>query len=271
MQLLSERQQKIASKLKHQLRPVDPLDACSAIMEIVPGVGGDESCLFVEILFQIYTKYAKQRHWEIELVELQTGNQGGFKTLTLGIKGKGVYGILRHESGTHKIQRISPTDSAKRMHTSAAMVIVFPEIESQEITLNKSDVRVDRFRSGGPGGQATNKIETGVRLTHLPTGIVVRCEGRSQHANLNRAWQILDSRVRDYHHQIEAQKQASQRKCIVGSGDRSQRIRTYNFPQNRVTDYRGPVTVNLEDILAGELDLLESARTTEPPMESESP
>jgi len=242
--------------LRQQLTPVNPDHQKNAVIEIVPGVGGDESCLFVQILFDIYSRYSRQQGWDLEELDLQHGNQGGFKYLAFVVKGRGAYGKLRFESGTHKIQRISPTDSAKRMHTSAATVIVFPEIEDVEITINKADVRVDKFRSQGPGGQNVNKVETGIRLTHIPTNIVVRCEGRSQHQNLMRAWQILNSRVTSFFAEKIALEQAQQRKEIVGTGDRSQRVRTYNYPQNRVTDFRGPITVTLESILSGQLQLI---------------
>jgi len=208
------------------------------VIEIQAGVGGDESSLFVEILFKMYAKYAKKQNWEIELLDVGHGNQGGFKYISFSIDGFGSYHLLKNESGTHKIQRVSPTDSAKRVHTSAATVIVFPEINEIAYPLKKEDVSVERMRSSGPGGQAVNKLETAVRLTHEPTKISVRCESRSQHANLERAWTILRSRVADYFRVIEEEKQAKQRVELRGSGSRSGCIRTYNFPQDRFTDHR---------------------------------
>ena len=227
---------RLEAEIDNILKP--PVSQANAIIEIQAGVGGDESSLFVELLFGMYTRYAKKRGWEVEITDVSHGNQGGFKNISLMIEGSGAYNSFKHESGTHKIQRVSPTDSAKRMHTSAATVVVFPEIADVDYSINKSDVKVEKTHSSGPGGQNVNKVETAIRLTHLPTNINVRCEGRSQHANLERAWKIITSRVSEYYRILEEEKQAKQRAELRGTGSRSGCIRTYNFPQDRFTDHR---------------------------------
>lgn len=228
------------SNLENQISEIlkPKVSTANAILELQAGVGGDESSLFVEMLFIMYLKYAKKRNWSVEITDIGHGNQGGFKYISCIIEGKGAYDAFQHESGSHKIQRVSPTDTAKRVHTSAATVVVFPEANVIDTSINKVDVKVEKTHSSGPGGQNTNKVETAIRLTHLPTNINVRCEGRSQHANLERAWKILASRVIDHYRIIEEEKLSQQRRQLRGDGSRGGCIRTYNFPQDRFTDHR---------------------------------
>jgi len=244
--------QRLAEEIGAILRP--PVSQANAIIEIQAGVGGDESSLFVEMLFGMYVRYAKKQGWEVEITDISHGNQGGFKNISLIIEGKGPYAAFKSESGSHKIQRVSPTDAAKRMHTSAASVVVLPEIDEVDYKINKIDVSIEKTHSSGPGGQNVNKVETAIRLTHLPTSINVRCEGRSQHANLERAWKILTSRVADHYRNIEEERAAKQRAELRGDGSRSGCIRTYNFPQDRFTDHRlNKSWFGLEKILQGNI------------------
>lgn len=231
--LLSNLEKQISDILKPKT------SSFNAIVEIQAGTGGDESSLFVEILFTMYAKYAKKQNWNVEITDLNDGNQGGFKYISCVIEGSGSYDAFKNESGSHKIQRVSPTDTAKRVHTSAATVIVLPEIEISRIEVKKSDVKVDTFRAGGPGGQSQNMTDSGVRLTHLPTGIVVSIrDGKSQTQNKIRAWKILVSRIDDFHRSKEEEKQITQQRELRGDGSRGGCIRTYNFPQDRFTDHR---------------------------------
>lgn len=238
----------------------------NTIIEIQAGEGGDESCLFASILFEMYSKFAKKKGWTIEINDFNGGNQGGFKKISFVIEGPGAYGFLRYESGNHKIQRVSPTDTSKRMQTSIASVVVMPESETQEIKINKQDVKMDTFRSGGPGGQAQNKTESGVRLTHLPTGTVVSIrEGRSQTKNLIRAWKLLDSQIIEQHRKNQADRHQEAKQDLRGDGSRGGCIRTYNFPQDRLTDHRIGLTLhNLDKLLAGNIEeLLETLQNKE--------
>jgi peptide chain release factor 1 len=256
LETLRASQEETTTRLQNLLRVEDPLNTKNAIIEIQAGVGGDESALFVEILFGMYARYAKKQGWEVEITDTSEGNQGGFKNISFIVEGLNAYSSFRFESGTHKIQRISPTDSAKRMHTSAASVVVFPEEDFPSITLNKNDVRVDTFCSGGPGGQHQNVTKSGVRLTHLPTNIVVSLrDGRHQRQNYARAWNILSSRINSFHKEQQEEKLDSQRRNLRGTGVRSGCIRTYNFPQDRFTDHRYNYSWHgLEKIFAGNLD-----------------
>jgi peptide chain release factor 1 len=225
------------------------------VMEIRAGTGGDEAALFARKLYEMYKKYAELRGWKVEVLDVSPTELGGFKEVTLALAGDGVYRELRYESGGHRVQRVPETEAKGRIHTSAATVAVLPEPEDVEIDLKPDDYRKDIFHASGPGGQHVNKTASAVRLTHYETGIVVSMQDeKSQHKNLAKAVRILKSRLYDFYQQQEHEKRASERKSLVGSGDRSQRIRTYNFPENRVTDHRINLTLyKLDQILAGAL------------------
>ena len=225
------------------------------VMEIRAGTGGDEAALFARDLYEMYKKYAELRGWKVEVLDVSPTELGGFKEATLGLEGDGVYRELRYESGGHRVQRVPETEAKGRIHTSAATVAVLPEPEDVEINLKSDDYRKDIFHASGPGGQHVNKTASAIRLTHYETGIVVSMQDeKSQHKNLAKAIRILKSRLYDFYQQQEDAKRASERKSLVGSGDRSQRIRTYNFPENRVTDHRINLTLyKLDQILAGAL------------------
>ncbi len=231
------------------------------VMEIRAGTGGDEAALFAGTLFAMYKKYAETMRWKIEVMDASHTELGGFKDLTLGIEGEGVYRELQYESGGHRVQRVPETETKGRIHTSAATVAVLPEPEDVEVELKPDDYRVDKFHASGPGGQSVNKTTSAIRLTHFETGIQVQCQDeKSQHKNLAKALRVLKSRLYDRKQQEEHDKRADQRKTLVGSGDRSQRIRTYNFPENRLTDHRIGLTLyKLDQILAGNLSLVSSA------------
>lgn len=225
------------------------------VMEIRGGTGGDEAALFARDLYEMYKYHAETKGWRVEIIEMSATELGGFKEITLGLEGEGVYRELQYESGGHRVQRVPQTETQGRIHTSAATVAVMPEPEDLEIEIKPDDYRLDKFCASGPGGQHVNKTESAVRLTHLETGIVVQCQDeKSQHKNLAKALRVLKSRVYEAKRQIEDQKRADERRSLVGSGDRSQRIRTYNFPENRVTDHRIGLTLyKLDQILAGNL------------------
>jgi peptide chain release factor 1 len=225
------------------------------VMEIRGGTGGDEAALFARDLYEMYKYHAESKGWRVEVIELSATELGGFKEITLGLEGEGVYRELQYESGGHRVQRVPQTETQGRIHTSAATVAVMPEPEDVEIVIRPEDYRLDKFCASGPGGQHVNKTESAVRLTHLETGIVVQCQDeKSQHKNLAKALRVLKSRVYEAKRQIEDQKRADERRTLVGSGDRSQRIRTYNFPENRITDHRIGLTLyKLDQVLAGNL------------------
>ncbi len=225
------------------------------IMEIRAGTGGDEAALFARNLFEMYKHHAETKRWKIEIMDASATELGGFKEISLAIEGEGVYRELQYESGGHRVQRVPSTETQGRVHTSAATVAVMPEPEDVEVNLTSADYRLDKFSASGPGGQHVNRTESAVRLTHHETGIVVQCQDeKSQHKNLAKAIRVLKSRIYDHHQQQEIQKRADQRKSLVGSGDRSQRIRTYNFPQNRLTDHRIGFTLHkLDQVIAGDL------------------
>ncbi len=225
------------------------------VMEIRAGTGGDEAALFARDLFVMYKKYAEAKNWKVEILDASPTELGGFKELQLGFSGPGVFRELQYESGGHRVQRVPETETKGRIHTSAATVAVLPEPEDVEINLKPDDYRVDKFHASGPGGQHVNKTESAIRLTHYETGIQVQCQdGKSQHKNLAQALRVLKSRLYDRKQQEEHDKRADQRKTLVGSGDRSQRIRTYNFPENRLTDHRINLTLyKLDQIIAGDL------------------
>jgi peptide chain release factor 1 len=247
-------------RLEHQLNelltPTDPLDDRDAIVEIRAGTGGDEAALFAADLFRMYTRYSERRGWKIEILALSEGTLGGLKEAVFAARGPKAYGTLRYESGVHRVQRVPVTEAQGRIHTSAATVAVLPEAEEVDVKIEDKDLRIDVFRSSGPGGQSVNTTDSAVRITHLPTGLVVQCQDqKSQLQNKIKALEILRSRLLD---RIVAEQEAArahERRTQVGTGDRSAKIRTYNFPQNRVTDHRIHYTVhNLSEVLDGKLD-----------------
>ena len=256
IQNLSEQKGAIENELKLLLIPKDPNDEKNVIVEIRAGVGGDEAALFAGELIRLYTRFAERNRWKTEILTANEIGIGGYKEAVLLISGKGAYSRLKYESGTHRVQRVPETESGGRIHTSAATVAVLPEAEDVEIEINQNDLRIDVFRSSGNGGQSVNTTDSAVRITHLPTGIVISCQDeKSQLKNKDKAMKILKAKL----YEIELQKQneaiAENRKTQVGSGDRSERIRTYNFPQGRVTDHRINLTLyKLDEIMNGDLD-----------------
>ncbi|MFK8111541.1 MAG: peptide chain release factor 1 [Rubripirellula sp.] len=231
------------------------------VMEIRAGTGGDEAALFARDLFEMYRRYAEQRGWKTEVMDGSPTEMGGFKEVTLTLEGESVFRDLAYESGGHRVQRVPETETQGRVHTSAATVAVMPEPEDIEVDLKSDDYRVDKFGASGPGGQHVNKTESAIRLTHHETGIVVQCQDeKSQHKNLAKALRVLKARIYEKKREEEAAKQSEQRKGLIGSGDRSQRIRTYNFPQNRLTDHRINLTLyKLDQIIAGDLTAVTEA------------
>lgn len=252
---------KDAEDIKISLLPKDPNEDNNVIMEIRAGAGGDEAALFGTELMRMYRHYAENNRWKIEEVNMNYTELGGAKELVFMITGKGVWGKLKFESGVHRVQRVPETESQGRVHTSTVTVAVLPEAQDVEVTLNENDIKVDTYRSGGAGGQHVNKTESAIRMTHIPTGIVVECQDeRSQIKNREKALKVLKSRVYDYY-QSQAQKEyAENRRAQVGTGDRSERIRTYNFPQGRVTDHRIGLTLySLDKFMLGDMDEMISA------------
>ena len=252
---LNNKKNQIEEEIKVLLIPKDPDDEKSVILEIRAGTGGDEAAIFAGDLLRMYQLYSEKNNWSFNLISSNEGTSGGFKEIVSSVEGEDVYGKLKFEAGTHRVQRVPETETQGRVHTSAATVAVLPEAEDVELEINTADIRKDTFRASGAGGQHVNKTESAVRLTHEPTGVVVECQdGRSQHANYDKAMKVLRSKL----YEIEIKKQneelAGKRKTMVGSGDRSDKIRTYNFPQGRVTDHRIGYTVyNLSDVISGEL------------------
>ncbi len=247
----------LQAELQRMLLPKDPDDARNAFIEIRAGTGGDESALFAGDLTRLYTRYAQTRGWRVEVMSESPAELGGYKEVVLRVEGDDVYGRLRFESGGHRVQRVPVTETQGRIHTSAATVAVMPEPDETEvITLNPADLRIDTFRASGAGGQHINKTDSAVRVVHLPTGIVAECQdGRSQHANKAKALQVLQARLQDKERSERAAKEAATRKGLIGSGDRSDRIRTYNFPQGRLTDHRINLTLyKLALVIEGDLD-----------------
>ena len=255
----------LEQKLRIQLLPKDSADERSAILEVRAGTGGDEAALFAADLFRMYTRYAEMKGWKVELISLSENDLGGYKEVVASITGKGVFARLKFESGVHRVQRIPVTETSGRIHTSAATVAVLPEAEDVAFELKDSELRIDRMRAGGAGGQHVNKTESAIRITHLPTGIMVVSAEKSQHQNLRLAMQVLRSRLYEIERQKAADDRAQARKDQVGSGDRSQRIRTYNFPQGRVSDHRINLTLHkLDAVLDGSaLDELVDALITD--------
>ncbi len=266
-QELSEAEEKIkvvSEELKILLLPKDPNDEKNVIVEIRGGTGGDEAALFAADLMRMYSMYAETKRWKLDILNSNPTDIGGYKEISFSIEGQGAYSKFKFESGVHRVQRVPETESGGRIHTSAVTVAVLPEVEEVEVEINQNDLRIDVFRAGGPGGQCVNTTDSAVRITHLPTGIVVSCQDeKSQHKNKDKAMKILRSRIYD---EMEAQRHkeiADERKMQVGSGDRSERIRTYNFPQGRVTDHRINLTLyKLEQVLDGNMDELIDALIT---------
>ena len=260
----------LGAELQRMLLPRDPDDERTAFIEIRAGTGGDESALFAGDLARMYTRYAANQGWRVEVMSEAPAELGGYKEVVLRIEGEGAYGRLRFESGGHRVQRVPVTETQGRIHTSAATVAVMPEPdEAEAITLNPADLRIDTFRASGAGGQHINKTDSAVRVVHLPTGIVAECQdGRSQHANKAKALQVLQARLQEKERSERAAKEAATRKGLIGSGDRSDRIRTYNFPQGRLTDHRINLTLYklalvMEGDLSDVIDALRAAREAE--------
>jgi peptide chain release factor 1 len=254
----------LKSELDELLLPPDPLDDRDVIMEIRAGTGGDEAALFAADLFRMYTRFAERRRWKVEVLELHEGNMGGLKEAVLAIHGERAYGVLRHESGVHRVQRVPETEAQGRIHTSAATVAVLPEAEEIDVRIEDKELKIDVFRSSGPGGQSVNTTDSAVRVTHLPTGLVVQCQDqKSQLQNKLRALEVLRARLLDRMVAEQEAARSRERRAMVGTGDRSAKIRTYNFPQNRVTDHRINFTLHaLADVLDGELsELMDQLQT----------
>jgi peptide chain release factor 1 len=262
---LEPRVAELEQELRVHLLPKDAADEKSVIVEVRAGTGGDEAALFAADLFRMYSRYAEQHGWKTEVISLSESDLGGFKEVVASISGKGVFARLKYESGVHRVQRVPVTEASGRIHTSAATVAVLPEAEDIDLEIRPEDIRIDTMRAGGAGGQHVNKTESAVRITHLPTGIIVVSAEKSQHQNRRLAMQVLRSRLYELERQKAAESRAAQRKGQVGSGDRSQRIRTYNFPQGRVTDHRIGLTLHkLDEVLEGTaLDELIDALVTE--------
>ena len=256
----------LEERLKELLVPEDPNDTKNFIMEIRGGTGGEEAALFASDLHRMYTRYAERKGWKVDLMDWNETGKGGFKEVVFAVSGDGAYGFMKFESGVHRVQRVPETEAQGRVHTSAASVVVLPEVEDVEIEINPADLEFDTYRSGGKGGQNVNKVETAVRITHKPSGIVVACQQeRSQFQNRERAMKMLRSKLYEAKMNEQTASVAATRKSMIKSGDRSDKIRTYNFPQNRVTDHRIGLTLyNLAQIIDGDLDeLIEKLRVAD--------
>jgi len=254
----------LVEELRKQLIPKDPLADRAAVVEIRAGTGGDEAGLFAGDLFRMYSRYAEKHRWKIEILDISEGERGSIKEVVFVVRGSNAYGVLRSESGVHRVQRVPATESQGRIHTSAATVAVLPEAEDIDIDIKDEDIRVDVYRSSGPGGQSVNTTDSAVRITHIPTGVVVTCQDeKSQIKNKAKALKVLRSRLLDAKIAAQEAERARERKMQVGTGDRSGKIRTYNFPQSRVTDHRiGFTAHNLQEVLDGYLDeLLDALKT----------
>jgi peptide chain release factor 1 len=253
----SEREE-LEAELRKLLAPRDPRDDKHAVLEVRAGTGGDEAALFAADLFRMYSRYAEARGWQVEILSLSQTDAGGIKEVAAAVAGKGAFGRLRYESGVHRVQRVPITEAQGRIHTSTATVAVLPEAEEADVQIQEKDLRIDVYRSSGPGGQSVNTTDSAVRVTHLPTGMIVTCQDeKSQHKNKARALKVLRARLYDLEQQRLAQERAAERRGQIGSGDRSERIRTYNFPQNRVTDHRIGLTLHkLDRVIEGELEEL---------------
>ena len=248
----------LEKKIKIQLTPRDPNDKKNVIVEIRAGAGGDEAALFAGVLHRLYTKYAETRKWKHIVLSSNRLGIGGFKEIIFGIEGEGVYGIMKYESGVHRVQRVPATESQGRIHTSTATVAVLPEVEEVEVEIDPNELRIDVFRSSGPGGQSVNTTDSAVRVTHIPTGMIVSCQDeKSQLQNKDKALKILRARLKEEEERKQKDQQTENRRTQIGTGDRSERIRTYNYPQGRITDHRIKLTLyRLDEILEGDLDEL---------------
>ncbi|HMA89552.1 MAG TPA: peptide chain release factor 1 [Burkholderiales bacterium] len=258
--------EKLEAELQKVLLPRDPNDERNTFLEIRAGTGGDESALFAGDLFRMYARYAERQGWQVEIMSESPSELGGYKEVIARIIGQGVYSRLKFESGGHRVQRVPETEAQGRIHTSACTVAVLPEADAiNDVVLNQAELRIDTYRASGAGGQHVNKTESAIRVTHLPTGIVVECQdSRSQHKNREKALSVLAARIKDKQMREQQAKTASARKSLIGSGDRSERIRTYNFPQGRVTDHRINLTLHkIDRIMDGELDDLVAALSAE--------
>lgn len=257
LEAAEQRGEELDAELQRLMLPKDPNDGKNVFLEIRAGTGGDEAAIFAGDLFRMYLRYAEKQHWQIEVLSQSEGEHGGYKELIARVAGSAVYGTLKFESGAHRVQRVPETESQGRIHTSACTVAVMPEADATEaVEISKSDLRIDTFRASGAGGQHVNKTDSAIRITHLPTGIVIECqEERSQHKNRAKAMSFLASRLQNQETERQQKSIADTRKSLVGSGDRSERIRTYNFPQGRVTDHRINLTLyKLEEVMSGDLD-----------------
>ena len=250
--------ERLEEELKRRLVPRDPLDEKDAVLEIRAGTGGEEAALFAGDLFRMYTRYAERRGWSLEIIDFTPSDTGGVREVVALVHGDDAYGTLKHESGVHRVQRVPATESQGRIHTSAATVAVLPEAEEVDVEIDEGDLKIDVFRSSGPGGQSVNTTDSAVRVTHLPTGLVVQCQDeKSQHKNKAKALKVLRSRLLDRKIAEQEAARAESRRSQVGTGDRSAKIRTYNFPQSRVTDHRVNLTLHkLPDVLDGDLEEL---------------
>ncbi|WP_434064831.1 peptide chain release factor 1 [Sanyastnella coralliicola] len=263
---LQEEESSLQEEVKVALIPKDPEDSKNVIVEIRAGTGGDEASIFAGDLFRMYTKYLETKGWTMEVANLNEGTVGGFKEIVFSVSGEDVYATMKYESGVHRVQRVPATESQGRVHTSAATVAVLPEADEVDVELNMSDVKKDTYRASGAGGQHVNKTESAVRLTHLPTGVVVECQdGRSQHKNYEKALQVLRSRLYEQELAKKQAERAAERKSLVSTGDRSAKIRTYNYPQGRVTDHRINLTLyNLQNIIDGDInEIIEALKVAE--------
>lgn len=260
---LSTRKSELEEEIRILLLPKDPNDDKNVIVEIRGAAGGDEAALFAADLYRMYSRYADTQGWKVELMDVNESDLGGFKEVIFMINGRGAYSKMKYESGAHRVQRIPATESGGRIHTSTSTVAVLPEVEEVDIVISDKDIRVDTFCSSGAGGQSVNTTKSAVRVTHMPTGIMATCQdGKSQNSNKEKALQVLRSRIYDVMRQEEEAKYAGERKSKVGTGDRSERIRTYNFPQSRVTDHRIGLTMHkLDQIMNGDIQEIVSALT----------
>lgn len=266
LETLQNKQENLEEEIRVLLIPKDPQDNKNAVMEIRAGTGGDEASIFAGDLYRMYTHYCEQKKWKIELIDFTEGTVGGYKEIIFNVIGDNVYGKLKYESGVHRVQRVPKTESQGRVHTSAASVVVLPEADEFDVEIKQSDIRKDTFCSSGPGGQSVNTTYSAIRLTHIPTGIVVTCQDeKSQLKNLDKAMKVLRSRIYEMEYQKYLDDVASKRKTMVSTGDRSAKIRTYNWPQGRVTDHRINLTLyNLQSIINGNIqEIIDQLQTAE--------